>query len=372
MKNIFKIAALAVLFITGVSCENDDQMIVSKVGGPELLTPVNGSSYVLLPANASSEATTLVWNHANYSIQTEVNYTIEVAVAGTEFATIISGGTTTNRFATWSVEAFNAVALQAGLTPFSVGQLDIRVKSALGTNAELVDYSNVVTISVTPYSTALPKLWMPGSYQIDSGYGTSNWSHAAAATVASSGYGRTDFEGYVYFASNQAAPNDGFKFTDAPDWNHGVFGDDGSFSGSLPTTGQGNNIGVTAGFYRVKANTATTGSGARTYSVVPYTWRIIGDAVGGWSDSNEVTLVYNTSTKKLTAIATLAAGSFKFRANASWADENNFGVFDPVKELAGTTMSYNGGNFNLATGGTYKIELDLSNPRAYSYTMTLQ
>jgi hypothetical protein len=329
MKNIFKIAAIAVLFITGVSCENDDQMIVSKVGGPELLTPVNGSSYVLLPANASSEATTLVWNHANYSIQTEVNYTIEVAVAGTEFATIISGGTTTNRFATWSVEAFNAVALEAGLTPFSVGQLDIRIKSTLGTNAELVDYSNVVTISVTPYSTALPKLWMPGSYQADSGYG-SNWSHSTAATVASSGYGRTDFEGYAYFATNQAAPNNGFKFTDAADWNHGVFGDDGSFSGALPTTGQGNNIGVTAGFYRVKANTTT-----HTYSVVRYTWRVIG-------------------------------------ANASWADENNFGVFDPAKELAGTTMSYNGGNLNVAAGGTYKIELDLTNPRAYSYTMTLQ
>ena len=362
MKNIFKIAAIAVLFITGVSCENDDQMIVSKVGGPELLTPVNGSSYVLLPANASSEATTLVWNHANYSIQTEVNYTIEVAVAGTEFATIISGGTTTNRFATWSVEAFNAVALEAGLTPFSVGQLDIRIKSTLGTNAELVDYSNVVTISVTPYSTALPKLWMPGSYQADSGYG-SNWTHSTAATIASSGFGRVDFEGYVNFASNQAAPNDGFKFNDGTNW----FGDDGTLSGTLPTTGDGTNIGITAGFYRVKANTTT-----RTYSVVPYTWRIIGDAVGGWSDSNEVTLVYNTSTKKLTAIATLAAGSFKFRANASWADENNFGVFDATKELAGTTMSYNGGNFNLAAGGTYKIELDLTNPGAYSYTMTLQ
>ena len=367
MKYIFKIAALAVLFITGVSCENDDQTIVKKVGGPELLTPVSGTSYELKPANASFEATTLVWNHANYSTQTEVNYTIEVALAGTEFATVIEAGTTTNRYATWSVEAFNGVAIDAGLTPYEEGELDIRIKSALGSNAELLDYSNVVTVSVTPYSTALPKLWMPGSYQVDSGYGSSNWSHAAAATVASSGYGQTNFEGYVYFASNQAAPNNGFKFTDSPDWDHGVFGDDGSFSGALPTTGQGNNIGITAGYYRVRANTAT-----RTYSLVPYTWRVIGDVVGGWNNSNEVTLVYNTTTKKLTAVATLVAGAFKFRANTSWLDENNFGKFDPNKEYAGENITYNGGNLNLETGGTYKIELDLSNPRAYSYTLTLQ
>jgi hypothetical protein len=372
MKNIFKIAALAVMFITGVSCENDDQTIVTKVGGPELLTPVTGTSYELKPANASFEATTLVWNHANYSSQTEVNYTIEVAVAGTEFATIKEGGTTINRYATWSVEAFNGVALDAGLTPYEEGELDIRIKSTLGSNAELVDYSNVVTVAVTPYSTALPKLWMPGSYQVDSGYGTINWSHAAAATVASSGYGKTNFEGYAYFASNQAAPDNGFKFTDAPDWIHGVFGDDGSFSGALPTTGQGNNIGITAGLHRVRANTATTGPGARTYSVVPYTWRVIGEAVGGWNNSNEVTLVYNTTTKKLTAITTLVAGAFKFRANASWDPDKNFGKFDANKEYAGETMSYDGANFTVAAGGTYKIELDLSNPRAYSYTMTLQ
>lgn len=349
MKNIFKIAALAVLFITGISCENDDQKIVSKVGGPELLTPVNGSSYVLSPATPTAEATTLVWNHANYSIQTEVNYTIEVAVAGTEFARIISGGTTTNRFATWSVEAFNAVALQAGLAPFSVGQLDIRIKSSLGTNAELVDYSNVVTISVKPYTTALPTIAVPGNHQ--------NWSPGTAPKLASAGYGLTNYEGYVWL-------NGEFKFI-APDnagnfnWGNNDWGDDGTFSGVLKLTGEVN-CTATAGYYRLKANTT-----ALTYSQEPTTWAIIGNGTpGGWSTDTPMT--YNQTTKKWTATVTLSAQSapndgLKFRANGQWT--LNYGD-------TGGDGSLDEGGTNISTpAGTHTVTLDLSNPRAYTYSI---
>ena len=90
MKNILKISTLALLLFAGVSCENDDQRIASPTGGPELLTPLDGSTYVLDPATGSNEVTTLVWNHADYSVQTEVNYDVEVALAGTEFSTIVN------------------------------------------------------------------------------------------------------------------------------------------------------------------------------------------------------------------------------------------------------------------------------------------
>ena len=350
MKNIFKIAALAVLFITGVSCENDDQMIVSNVGGPELLTPVNGSSYVLSPATPTAEATTLVWNHANYSIQTEVNYTIEVAVAGTEFATIISGGTTTNRFATWTVEAFNAVALQAGLIPFSVGQLDIRIKSALGTNAELVDYSNVVTVSVKPFSTELPKIAVPGNHQ--------GWAPPVAPVLASSGYGQTDYEGYVWLngAFKFLAPNASGAFAwGSPDW-----GDDGTFSGVLKLTDESNCSVSTAGYYRVKANTTTL-----LYSVAPVSWGIIGAATPtGWDSDTDFD--YNSTTKKLEiASIALVPGNFKFRGNNAWSNGFDYGTVNADGYLVeGGDLTFNG------AAGNYKVVLDLSNPRKYTYSIT--
>ncbi|NJM80482.1 MAG: hypothetical protein HC854_14265 [Flavobacterium sp.] len=157
MKNILKISTLVLLLVTSFSCENDEQITVQAEGGPQLISPLNGSSYVLDPLNASNEATTLVWNHADYSVQTEVNYEVQVALSGTDFANFEVGGTTTNRFVTWTVEALNGVMLNLEAMPFEETDIDVRIKASLGSNADLVAYSNVITLKVTPYTTDLPK-----------------------------------------------------------------------------------------------------------------------------------------------------------------------------------------------------------------------
>ena len=363
MKKILKLSTLALLLIAGVSCENDDQTIASATGGPELLTPLDGSSYVLDPAAGSNEVTTLVWNHADYSVQTEVNYDVEVALAGTDFATTVAGGSTTNRFVVWSHEALNTVALEAGLTPYTAGDLEVRIKSSLGSNAEMVAYSNIITITITPYTTDLPKIAVPGNHQ--------GWSPPTAPLMASSGFGQTNFEGYISLDGE-------FKFLrpkadgtfdwdgDSADW-----GDDGTFSGVLLNTGE-TNCTATAGYYWVKANTATL-----TYSITPITtWGIIGSATpGGWDSSTPMT--YNPTTKKWSIVVTLVDGEYKFRSNNIWnagSVQYNLGGFQADKvgdDYAGESMSYGGANL-VVTAGTYLVELDLSNPRAYTYTLTPQ
>lgn len=363
MKKIFKLSTLAFLLIASVSCENDDQKMASPSGGPELLTPLDGSSYVLDPAAGSNEVTTLVWNHADYSVQTEVNYDVEVALAGTDFATAVAGGSTTNRFVVWSHEALNTVALEAGLTPYTAGDLEVRIKSSLGSNAEMVAYSNVITITVTPYTTDLPKIAVPGNHQ--------GWSPPSAPLMASSGFGQTNFEGYISLDGE-------FKFLrpkadgtfdwdgDSADW-----GDDGTFSGVLLNTGE-TNCTATAGYYWVKANTVTL-----TYSITPITtWGIIGSATpGGWDSSTPMT--YNPTTKKWSIVVNLVDGEYKFRSNNIWnagSVQYNLGGFQADKvgdDYAGENMSYGGANLAV-TAGTYLVELDLSNPRAYTYTLTPQ
>ena len=363
MKKILKLSTLALLLIAGVSCENDDQKMASPSGGPELLTPLDGSSYVLDPAAGTNEVTTLVWNHADYSVQTEVNYDVEVALAGTDFATTVAGGSTTNRFVVWSHEALNTVALEAGLTPYTEGDLEVRIKSSLGSNAEMVAYSNVITITITPYTTDLPKIAVPGNHQ--------GWSPPTAPLMASSGFGQTNFEGYISLDGE-------FKFLrpkadgtfdwdgDSADW-----GDDGTFSGVLLNTGE-TNCTATAGYYWVKANTATL-----TYSITPITtWGIIGSATpGGWDSSTPMT--YNPTTKKWSIVVTLVDGEYKFRSNNIWnagSVQYNLGGFQADKvgdDYAGESMSYGGANL-VVTAGTYLVELDLSNPRAYTYTLTPQ
>ncbi|MBP8793857.1 MAG: SusE domain-containing protein, partial [Lutibacter sp.] len=267
MKNILKISTLALLLFAGVSCENDDQTIATPSGGPELITPLDGSAYVLLPENATNEATTLVWNHADYDVQTEVNYDVEVALAGTDFTTIIPAGSTTSRFVVWTVEGLNTVALEAGLIPYTAGDLDVRIKSSLGSNDDLPSYSNVITLTVTPYTTDLPKLAVAGNHQ--------GWNAGNAPLLAASDFGRTDFEGYVWldgefkFVAQSADGTFNFPPAGGPD-----YGDNGDFSGILAETGESNCTAI-AGYYRVRANTGaitTLNPEGLTYSTTAVSW----------------------------------------------------------------------------------------------------
>ena len=351
MKNLLKIGALAILFIANMSCENDDQTIINPSGGPELLTPLTGSSYVLNPATASAEVTTLVWNHADYGVQTEINYEVEFSLADTEFAVITSGGLTNNRFITFTHESLNAIALSAGLTPYTAGDLDLRIKSSLGTNEDVIAYSNVVTITVTPYTTDLPKLAVPGNHQ--------GWSDAnnfeSAPRIAASGFGETDYEGYMWLDGEFKflAPN-GATFA----WGNTDYGDNGDFSGILVETGE-SNCSAIAGFYRVRANTTDL-----TYTTTAVSWGIIGSATPtGWDSDTDLT--YNPTTKKLEiASIALVPGAFKFRGNNAWSNGFDLGTVNADGFLVdGGDLTFSG------AAGNYKVILDLSNPRRYTYEL---
>lgn len=366
MKNILKTTALSFLFITSLSCENDDQTIATAKGGPVLLTPVDGSAYVLSPENAQNEATTFVWNHADYDVQTEVNYEIQASLSGTDFNEIVVAGTTANRFMVFTVEQLNTVALDLDLTPFQATDVDFRIKSSLGSNSSLEAYSNTIKITLTSYTTDLPKLAVPGNHQ--------GWNPPTAPLLASSGFGETNFEGYVWLDGE-------YKFVErnasgAFEWGNVDYGDDGSFSGILAEQNE-SNATATAGYYRVSADTD-----ALTYSSVQVSWGVIGSATasvtGGSGWDADANMTYDSTTKKWSIIMPLSADEIKFRYNDNWnngAVQYNLGTFDASKtgnDFAGDMMSYGGGNIPVPAAGTYLIELDLSNPRAYTYTLTLQ
>ena len=377
MKKIFKLSSLALLMFLGVSCSEDDQMIATPSGGPELLNPESGTAYVLAPENASSDLVTLVWDHADYSVQTVVNYELEVALAGTDFETPVSAGTTVNRYYTWKVEDLNTVAVAAGLSPFTAGDIDVRLKSTLGSNQGMSAYSNVITLTVTPYSTDLPKVYAIGNFLNASGYG-SDWTPAATLpALAASAFGKTDFEGYLYMN----VPTPEVKILPTNTSFDGDFGDDGSFTGTLVQTGESNIQLAASGYYRVKANTGeitTQNPDGLTYNFqLVSSWGIIGAATPtGWdSDTN---MTYNPATKKWEIVIALTVEKFKFRYNDTWNigdAQFNLGLFDPTKtgqNYAGESMSYGGGDIPVTTAGTYLVQLDLSNPRDYKYTLTLQ
>lgn len=373
MKNILKKSIFALLLISLGSCtEKDIDPVAVANGGPVLsMSTVPAGGLVLSPANANNLIAALDWEHSENGVPSQANYTVEIAKSGTDFATPITAGTTNSKFLNWTHEQLNGFLPEPTFTPYTATNIDIRIKSSLGNGANaMLQYSNVITVNVTPYTNALPKLGVAGAHM--------GWALPTTAALmpqlASSGYGKTNFEGYMDL-------NGDYKFLTPLangdyNWGPANWGDDGSFSGVL-LSNSGTNANIAAGYYLVKANTAATGTGSLQYSADPITWSVTGSATPlGWPAGSGVAgqdhdMTYNATTKKWTVTLVLTGGGeLKFRANDDWGV--NLGKFDASRlnnDYGGENMSYGGGNIPVAASGTYTITLDLSNPRAYTYSV---
>lgn len=350
MKNIFKpILAITLLFGAASCTDEQDLIYTNPPASFKILSPQSGESVVLSPDTPLNPGLSLTWEDADYGTATQVSYTIQVDKSGDNFDSAIDITSTTNTYATINSDVLNSASVAAGLTPFTQGGLEVRIKSTIGTTGSEEKFSDVITYLVTPYSTDLPKLAVPGNHQ--------GWNPPTAPTIAASAFGQTDYEGYIWLDGEYKflAPDASGNFNwGTPDW-----GDDGSFSGVLVETGE-QNCTTTAGYYRVQANTTTL-----TYSVTPTAWGIVGSATpGSWDNSTALT--YNASTKKWEGTVVLGTGEFKFRANNAWTinlggDGNDDG-----------SMDYDGPNLASPGPGTYNVVLDLSNPRKYTYSVTAQ
>jgi len=367
MKNITK-SLIALFAVLAISCSSDDvehRPVIIAGDAPVMSAPEGANSYVLAVEQASNQAERFVWTSANFRQDVAINYEVQLGLVGNNFKNSRSLGSVigANQLSV-SVETLNSSVLALGGLPFEVGQFEVRIKASVNNAFEAL-YSNVATISITPYTTETPKLWMPGGYQLASGYGE-NFAHTTAAQLKSLAYGNTKFEGYVYIANDITSTDNGFKFSTQENWDGTNYG-----AGATPTTVSptGANITATAGYYRVKVDTNPE---ALSLNMTQTTWGIIGNSTpGGWENSTPMT--YDPATKKWWIVVALTAQSapdngWKFRANNSW--DINLG--DAVLNATDGILSEGGSNIGIATAGTYRIELDLSNPRDYKYTIVRQ
>ena len=352
LKKLFAISALSFAFI---SCEDEqDLFFLTPEADFEILSPNSGDAVELSPETPTNPGLSLSWAEADFGTPTEITYAIQIDKTGDEFDTPFVITSTTNTFATITSEELNSAVLGVGLTPFSQEGIDIRIKATIGTGTN-ESFSNTIVYLVTPYSTDLPKLYVIGNFLANSGYG-SNWSPAATLpSLASSAFGQTDYEGYVNM--NVASPE--FKLLPTNTSFDGDYGDDGNFAGILAQTGESNIQLSAAGYYRIRANTSTL-----TYSVASVSWGIIGAATPtGWSSDTD--LNYNPTTKKLEiASIALVPGPFKFRGNNAWSNGFDLGTVNGDGYLVeGGDLTFSG------PAGNYKVILDLSNPRRYTYEL---
>ncbi|KAF2334446.1 SusE domain-containing protein [Flavobacterium daemonense] len=356
MKNITK-SLIALLALVAISCSVEDvqdRPVITGIDSPVLTAPSSGSAYTLTPDAADNQAERFTWKSANYGGDVEVNYTVQMDVKGNNFKTPQELGSTKSENQTSvSVSKMNGAALALGAVPFTATDYEVRVKS--DTNGSNVMYSSAVGITVSAYTTESPKLWLPGGYQNASGYG-GDWTPTTAPQVIAEGYGKTAFEGYVYFA----APGE-FLFTPAANWDH-KFGM-GADAGTLTVDGGANIPVASAGYYWVKADTKTL-----KYSLTSTKWGVIGSATaaitGGDGWGADIDMTYDSTAKKWSLKVALAAGEIKFRANDGWDINYGDAGADNVLEFNDPT------NIKVPSAGNYTISLDLSTPRHYTYTLT--
>ena len=350
MKNIFKFLFLLTVAVTAFSCDNEDQelLTISPKGAGEITSPLAGTVYVLNPVEDQTNTIfTLTWNAADYDVPTQITYVVEFAKAGTSFAEPFTVGSTNKTNYSMNVGEFNGAVVAAGLSPFVQEGLDVRITSTVGSLGSTPQVSEVISILVTPFTTDLPLISVPGNHQ--------GWDPATAPTLAASGFGKTDYVGYVWLDGGHkfVAPNETGGFF----WGNTDWGWDGVNAGVLVETDEKDLVAV-AGFYYITADTAKL-----TYNETPVSWGIIGAATPtGWDSDTD--LIYDAATKTLAVNINLVAGGWKFRGNNEW------GAFE-FGSLNADGFLQAGGDFVFdGTPGNYRVVLDLSNPRAYTYTLT--
>lgn len=335
------------------ACTDEDQTMISQnPESPVLTTPADAAAFVFEREQAEDEFE-ISWNASNYGVATAVQYDVQLAETGTEFADIINLGTVISETSLVMPVAEINKKIYNKYESTDARVFDLRVISTIGSNnaALLVDtlYTSVQTLSIEPYSTEVvyPSLFLPGGYQAASGY-TNDWSPADAPEVYSI-QNNDIYEGYIFFANASSE----FKFTDEPNWDTN-WGDDGA-DGTLEPGGS--NIPVAeAGYYHVKANLNNM-----TYNLTKTDWGVIGSATpNAWDSDQDMT--YNKELRVLTLTVDLVPGEIKFRANDDWAINYGDTDRDGEPELGGE-------NIPIAEAGNYTIVLDLSKAK-YKYTLT--
>lgn len=253
MKNIIKFL-IAIISISTVSCTDDvkDREAVSTSTAPTLKSPT--SLTLVLDKNIPNDlATTMVWDYAAYDgTATVVNYSIEFAAAGTNFASPTVVATTTSKFKNFTVDELNTAALDAGFAPFVASSIDVRIKSNVGSTGSLPQTSNFYTLTLTPYP-AWPNWGIIGS-ATPTGWGSDTNMDYSLST-------------HLYSITMHLTTGGAFKFRLDDGWATN-FGDNGN---DLSLEANGADIPVSVeGDYLIVANFSSVTIGsmpAKTYTI---------------------------------------------------------------------------------------------------------
>lgn len=323
---------------------------------PVITSPAANASFVLSIGSTSSVALTTNWTDAvlNSDLGLTINYAVEAAIAGTNFASPVTLGSVTNLATLATTHGnLNAAALGLGMTPGVAGNVNLRIKATNSnqSGAVLTRISVPVTVSITPYSVSFPNLYFVGDATTPGWNPNNNNTPIFRDQNVPNRYVYTGYFGAGAFklleVLGQWQPQWGTNSTGTLAVNPGGGSDPGTF-----------NV-ATAGYYTYTFTTVGQGG---SYTVAPFnasasatytTMGIIGAATAnGWGSDTFMTQDPNNPHLWNIRNVALTAGQFKFRANSNWG--TNWGDNGSTQNY-GTALFNAPNNISIATAGTYNI-----------------
>jgi len=353
MKRIlYFITGLAMINLLLVSCKKDLVKTTMQDGIPPTVT-LSPSNIVLTNGTSSDSVETVSWTASDYGFSAAVKYTVQLVKGGAGFTNpqqISAGNKTSFKFLG---SYLNSLAIALGIPIGTAGQLDFRIKSAL--SDELAIYSDVVTLTVTPFQTAYPALLVQGG---------NSWSTPSSRTdgylLTSPDYS-SKYEGYLYLPNSDGWGGDAFKLVSTTTGTVYGWG-----SSSTTMSVNGGNLWLTPAPNYMKVNADVN---ALTINFTPANFFISGDD-NGWSTS-ATPMTFNQTTNKWEAnnVSLTGGKAFAFTANGGW--DLNYKVDGTGKLIYGGPPAWTGNNIPIPATGVFKVILDLS-PGNGSYTYSIQ
>ena len=350
---INKLFAISLVLLTVASCEDDAELTTLELvsfSAPIEATPNN---IILSTDNDFESVVTISWSDVEFPIEAPVTYTLAIDVASDTFgengwsnAIRIPAGE--DVLSTSIVGSdLNVYSADLGLMPDIEGELMFRVEAYM----DRYVYSDPIAVQVTPYvaEVAFGELYIPGSYN--------GWDPSIASKLSAISVGV--YQGYLTVNSSQGLV---FKVTTEQDWDE-FYGLDAN--GNFAIGGETDLAFPDSGSYQITVNLNNL-----SYTIVPFSWGIIGPATsGGWDADTDMS--YNYTTELWEYIGVLAPGALKFRLNNDWS--TNYGTEDGNSGEITDAVVYldNPGAHTMAVGGFYKVSFSVDiDPATATYSVS--
>lgn len=362
MKKLSILSLVLAVTVAFSACDKADMGPVANTkspGAPAIQSPESGQSFTLSRDKMKETAITIEWTKPDYGYAAAANYQVQLDEAGNDFANAQEVASVDTTMVGVTVGDLNQMLLAMKLSAGQAHNLELRVTASISDSVTKA-VSEPVSISVTPFQTDFPPIYMIGS-------AVGGWSLDQARIVPST-------EPKVYSTLAEFTNGGAFRFFGQQDWgpdswNYPYFADNGGDIDQLLVNANDNDSNFqftgSTGWYKVTVN-------MDDYSVQleqaeePIMY-MAGSFFGNWSTpgSSETVKMDFVQPGVFEATTDFESGAFRFFGQAGWLPDsynypyfaNNDGTIDELLENANDNDS----NFQFTgSSGSYHVKVNIN------------